>query len=112
MSFFSHNLIHSITYDRPAATANSNGDPSSIGAQVTATAKVIAKTQHVFDADGNERVSSHEITTEADVKIGDRVWIVNPALDNVAVAGDARHPISVQRSVSLSGNATLVRVFL
>lgn len=81
------------------------------GGYTTAPAKVIGQVQQIRDADGNDRQSRHTIYTEAEIRVGDRVWV--PALgDDVNNLAHARLPLNVTRSPTLDGSATLYRVFL
>ncbi len=111
MSFFTHNLIHVVSYQRAAsATPNVNGDVT-FGATASAAAKVIGKVQNVKDADGNERVSMHCVYTEAEIKIGDLIWVAFLG-DTVGTLSHARRPITIQRSPALRGDSTLFAVYL
>ncbi len=113
MPFWTSNLIHTITYARPSASAvDANGDPSSIASQVTVAARVEARRELVRGPDGKEVMSTHKIFCDVEIKMGDRVWA--PGLgDDIAKPGDARHPLTIQVSERLHGGGQkLVTVWL
>lgn len=112
-SFFSGNLIHTITYARPATTVNAAGDPSTVAAQVpNVPARVEGKRELVRGPDGTEVVTEHKIMTETEIKMGDRIWVPHLG-DDVSKVGDARHPVSISSSERLKGGGTrLYVVFL
>jgi len=65
----------------------------------------------VLGADNNERISTHTVYTETEIKVGDRLWV--PYLgDDIANLSHARRVISVKRSPALRGDATLWAIFL
>lgn len=109
-AFFGKNLIHTVYYSRQGAAPDANGD-ASFGVQSSAPCKLHGLVRRVTDPDGDERESHHTIYTEAEIKVGDRVWC--PALgDDIANVSHARRPINVGTSESLAGGVKLVAVFL
>lgn len=110
--FAARNFIHTITYSRPSATIDGNGDPATVAAQTTVTARVQAARRLVRDMDRKEIVSMHTIYTAADIRNGDRVWIPHLG-DDVTNAGHARHVLEVTSSERLRGGGErLVTVYL
>lgn len=111
MAFFSHNLIHTVYLQVPAATRDVHGDPTSAGTQTSASAKVDAVAQLVRTQDAREVVAAHKIHLDTEVTFGTRIWI--PLLgDDIAEAGDARHPLSIVQTESVRGGQTLWIVYL
>jgi hypothetical protein len=115
MAFFSHLLLQTVSFARPTSTIDANGDRT-YGSVTTVPAKVIGKTQEVLDAiggqdKGNVKIVQHLILTEAEIRLGDRVW-VEALGDTPGTVEQARYPVQVRASPGIRNTATLYTVFM
>lgn len=114
MSFFSHLLLQTVSFARPTGP-NSYGDLT-YGSVTTVPAKVVGKGLEVLDAvggqdKGNLRVSEHQILTETEIRLGDRVWVAFLG-DTPGTVAQARYPLRVRASPGIRGTSVLYTVFL
>ncbi len=104
-------LPHTITIQVPSSTVDSNGDPTSAGSQSTLPARVQLRNDIVRGPDMKDIVTSHTIYTATAIAMGTRIWCTHLG-DDTDEIGDARYPLAVGGSPSLSGGQVLYKTFL
>ena len=111
MSFVSRNLIHEVVIRTPTTARDSNGDFVASGVKTRIAARVEARTEKIRGPDNNEITTTHRFYCETEVPPTSQVWV--PFLgDDDTDENDARRPLSVRRTDSLRGGATLFTVYL
>lgn len=111
MSFFTANLIHTITVREPTTARDANGDFVGVASKRSIRARVEARVDRVRTPDGTEATTAHRIYLDEGISQNAALWVPHLG-DDVTNDNDARKILTITAAERLRGGGTLWTVYL